>query len=129
MKNPRYFKLSPVIGRVIACFVAVGLSACNHAENDKDPDGGQNLSPELTVTFDPAGGVIVKDAAGKSIGDRCSPDPKSSDVCPMFKPGHKVQVEQASDLLLVRYSGSPQCVTVRIGGNWYVLPSAALCNK
>lgn len=129
MKNSNQLKMGPVAGRVVAFIFALGLSACNHAENGKGPDGStEGRLPEVAVTFDANGNVLLKDREGKPMGEQCSPDPKSPNVCPMFKPGHKVQVEQASDLLLVRYSGSPQCVTVRIGSNWYVLPSVALCN-
>lgn len=121
------FKFGRVATQALAFLVAAGLSACNHADGGKDPDGPSPQLPEVSITFGAGGNIIVKDREGKPMGDQCSPDPKSPNVCPIFKPGHKVQVEQAVYVQGIQYHGSPQCLVLLINGSWYVLPSAAAC--
>lgn len=132
MKNNLRSKLSrkwmshAFVGRIAVLFFAAGLSACNHAES-KDPGESQAGVREFAVTFDAKGNVVIKNRDGKQIGEPCSADPKAPNVCPIFKPGHKVQVEQAVYLQGIRYHGSPECLVLMINGDWYVLPDAAFC--
>lgn len=132
MKSVKHNKVSGFAAKALAFTFAFGLAACSEAEKPRDPEtppisDEPNVLTRFTFAFDASGNIVVKDAEGNAVGEECSPDPKSKDVCPIFKPGHKVQVEQALDLSMIRYTGSPQCVMVQIGGRWYVLPNAALC--
>jgi hypothetical protein len=108
-------------------FVVFGLAACALAGY---PDKGDDRPlPEVNFTIDAKGNFIAKDSNGKPIGDKCSADPKAENVCPMFKPGHQVQVEQVTNVSIVKYHGSPRCAVVLFNGVWYILPSAEYCKS
>lgn len=108
-----------------ALFIVLGMSACSKAEKPTDPQPGQ----EFAFTFDARGEVIGKDSKGAPVGEQCSADPKAQNVCPFFRQGHKIQLEQASNIFIARYSGSPQCIAIIVNGRWYVIPNAAYCNQ
>lgn len=111
-----------------AVLVLLSLTACADKDNQNKPSEPGPLK-EVTFTIDAEGGFTAKDADGKPIGTACSSNPKSPDACPIFDPNHKVQVENMSNISLVKYSGSPQCYLVIVNGVAYVLPSAAYCKK
>ena len=112
---------------IFALLMISGLSACSKEEKPTNPD--TQPAQEFSFTFDARGEVVGKDSKGLPIGEQCSADPRAKDVCPFFRQGHKIQLEQAANIFIARYSGSPQCVAMIINGRWYVLPSAAYCNQ
>lgn len=117
-------------GRIAVLVVAAGLSACNHAEQPPaESESARSPLAGIAITFDAKGDVVIRNRDGKPIGDQCSPDPKAPNVCPVFKPGHKVQVEQGVYIQGIRYHGSPECFAMLVNGTWYVLPSASFCNQ
>lgn len=108
-------------------FVVFGLAACSEAEKPTDPD--TQPAPEVTFTIDSRGNLNFKDTDGKPLGTQCSTDPKDPNACPIFVEGHKVQVEQLSNVSIIKYHGSPQCYLIFVNGVAYVWPSATYCKK
>jgi hypothetical protein len=108
-------------------FVVFGLAACALAGY---PDKGEERPiPEVNFTLTAEGRLIVKDSNGKPIGTQCSTNPKDPNACPIFTPGHEVQIEQLTNVSIIKYHGSPQCYLVIFNGIAYVLPSASYCKK
>jgi len=108
-------------------FVVFGLAACALAGY---PDKGDDRpAPEVNITFDASGNVILKDNNGKPMGTQCSTNPKDPNACPIFTQGHQVQVEQVSNISIIKYHGSPQCYFITVNGVAYAWPSAAYCKK
>lgn len=99
-------------GRALMAFVAMlGLSACAIAQKEYPPrpsEGDQLKETKLVVDAD--GNLSVVDRNGNEVGKPCSTNPKAKDVCPLFKPGHKVEIEEITNISIVRYKGS-NCVT------------------
>ncbi len=121
----RCFKSTASVALVLLSMTACAVEK-GHPERPPKPEEPTPLK-EVTFTIKADGELVIKDSAGKPIGDKCSTDPKSSDVCPIFRPGHKVQVEQMSDISITKYHGSPQCYFIIVNGRAYVIPGAAFC--
>lgn len=108
-------------------FVVFGLAACALAGY---PDKGEERPlPEVNFTLTADGRLIAKDNSGKPLGTECSTNPKDTNVCPLLKPGHEVQVEQLTNVSVVKYHGSPQCYLLIVNGRAYVIPGMQYCSN
>ena len=126
-------KKHPIAVKVFAFAFAFGLAACSEAEKPSKSEGSASTTtegalPEVNLTIRD-GAVVFKDPTGNAIGDECSLDPNAKNVCPILKPGHRVQMEEVVSFSQIKYSGSPQCYLIIVGGKAYILPSAEYCSQ
>lgn len=119
MNALRYFGERNRIKSIAAFFVMFVLSACGKADKPTDQDTRPQSLPEVTITIDAKGNIILKDSNGRPIDGKCSDDPTSKDACPLFREGHKVQVESITNISIIQYHGSPGCVLIMRGGVLY----------
>lgn len=101
-------------GCSLALLVAVfGLSACVQAQKPvehAEPPKERDQLEEVKLIIDADGNLSAIDKSGKRVDEPCSTNPKAKNVCPLFKPGHKVEVKEITNVSIVRYKGS-NCVT------------------
>lgn len=141
MKN-MFVKKAFTVSKMVALTLMVGcptsLIAAQSTESSSQSSDG------LHFILDANGNILLKNAAGENVGEKCAVNSDSDEVCSIFQSGSQLQTDRPIVLTLpvnhtnpqktgtkqtASASSTPHCYLVIFNGVAYVLPSAEYCRK